>query len=420
MISNAYEKELYFMDAKQNHSREITIVDIFFAIKKKIKLIAFVTLIAMILGAAGGVALTLLSNANYGTTAEFRIKSEENNDYILSLLNSDRFAEKMLLDKLKNDKKFIKSLSDEEFEEFEAYFDAYNAIWNQRKEIKTTREGIRAIALELAQKQKAYDDAKAVVTEKEKLLEIYVSEEVGVIDAAKKAQYEDELAAAIADRDDKKEKYDAIYKINQELTYKISDLKYDFNEMLKDFEQGIFFNEETGEYESFTFLTNLRNNAEYASTIAAYKGAMVFEFFDPDSEKVDSSALLLLNIRGPYDQELAEEIIAAVPTAVPEFVEFHISVPDNENATSCMYISVFDDASSIEYESPVIGGAKIAIIVAIVVFAFMCFGVAFVGLVFVSPQADDKAEIAPIEAAADVISEEEAEADDKAADEQAE
>ena len=85
-----------------------------------------------------------------------------------------------------------------------------------------------------------------------------------------------------------------------------------------------------------------------------------------------------------------------------------------------MYISVFDDASSIEYENPVIGGAKIAIIVAIVVFAFMCFGVAFVGLVFVAPQADDKAEIAPIEAAADVISEEEAEADDKAADEQAE
>ena len=66
--------------------------------KNKIKLIAIITLAALVLGAAGGAALAIISNATYGTQAEFYIYSESANGYILSLLRSDSFAERLLLD----------------------------------------------------------------------------------------------------------------------------------------------------------------------------------------------------------------------------------------------------------------------------------------------------------------------------------
>ena len=123
-----------------NQEREVTVVDVFFAIKKRIKLIAFVTLLAIILGAAGGVALTLLSNANYGTTAEFRIKSAENNELILSLLKSDRFAEKLLLDKLHEDDDYVSSLSKKDKEKYETYKDLLAKIEEMRAGIKERKK----------------------------------------------------------------------------------------------------------------------------------------------------------------------------------------------------------------------------------------------------------------------------------------
>ena len=97
------------MDSKQTNTGEVTIIDVFFVIKKKIKIIAFITLIATILGAATGIAFAFLSNTNYGATAEFRLKTNGNNSYVLTLLKSDRFAEKLLLDNLNKDKNYGKN-----------------------------------------------------------------------------------------------------------------------------------------------------------------------------------------------------------------------------------------------------------------------------------------------------------------------
>ena len=86
------------MVENQMPQNEITILDLFKIVLKKIKLIAWITLIALLLGAATGAALAIISNATYGTQAEFYIYSEESNSYILSLLRSDSFAERLLLD----------------------------------------------------------------------------------------------------------------------------------------------------------------------------------------------------------------------------------------------------------------------------------------------------------------------------------
>ena len=77
---------------------EITWVDILKMLAKKAKLIAWITLLALVLGAAAGVGVAMVSNATYGTQVEFYISSEERNSYILSLISSDSFSEKLLLD----------------------------------------------------------------------------------------------------------------------------------------------------------------------------------------------------------------------------------------------------------------------------------------------------------------------------------
>lgn len=367
------------MDARQNSSREVTVVDVFYAIKKRIKLIAFVTLIAIILGAAGGVALTLLSNAEYGTTAEYRIKSTENNDVILSYLKSDKFAEKLLLDQLDED--YIESLDEEELEDFEEYMADYNRLLAIRAEAKKTRDEIRANALTLAQKQKAYDDAKATLTELDKILAIYVNPEIGVIDEDMAEKYGKEYETAYDNWKTVKAAYEKEYKKNQELSYTITNLKYEFNDLKKKFENS-----------EYAFLKEFRNDPENVAKINAYKNALTFTFEKPDAEDVNSAALLLVDVNVPYDRKLAEEIVSAIPYAIPEFVEFYVSIPDQESETVCTYISVFDNASSVNYQSPIIGGVEFALIAAVVVFALMCFGVAFIEISFAPKSKKELAE----------------------------
>ena len=84
---------------KSVHSNnELDLMDLLKILISKIKIIVCVALIAAIVGGAIGAAITFLSKRDFGTQVEFYISSEERNSYILSLISSDSFSEKLLLD----------------------------------------------------------------------------------------------------------------------------------------------------------------------------------------------------------------------------------------------------------------------------------------------------------------------------------
>ena len=84
-----YEKE---------NTQEITLLDMANSLVKKWKLIVWVTLAALVLGAVVGLAMALIGNRNYGTRVEFFISSDKSNSYILSMVKSDSYAEALLMD----------------------------------------------------------------------------------------------------------------------------------------------------------------------------------------------------------------------------------------------------------------------------------------------------------------------------------
>ena len=84
-------------DEKEN-AQEITLLDMVNSLIKKWKIIVWVTLAALILGAVAGLGMALIANRNYGTRVEFFVSSDKANNQLLSVLKSDKYAEALLMD----------------------------------------------------------------------------------------------------------------------------------------------------------------------------------------------------------------------------------------------------------------------------------------------------------------------------------
>lgn len=78
--------------------KELTGVDMLVAIRKRLKVIICITLAAAILGGALGFALTY-SESSYGAVISFNVSPYDGSDSLLYKLQSEWFAEKLLLDK---------------------------------------------------------------------------------------------------------------------------------------------------------------------------------------------------------------------------------------------------------------------------------------------------------------------------------
>lgn len=78
--------------------KELTGVDMLVAIRKRLKVIICITLVAAILGGALGFALAY-SESSYGAVISFNVSPYDGSDSLLYKLQSEWFAEKLLLDK---------------------------------------------------------------------------------------------------------------------------------------------------------------------------------------------------------------------------------------------------------------------------------------------------------------------------------
>jgi len=83
---------------ENENTQEITLLDIVTSLLKKWKAIICVTLAGLLIGSALGLTLTLLGNRFYGARTEFFVSSTATNNYILSMLKSDSYAEALLMD----------------------------------------------------------------------------------------------------------------------------------------------------------------------------------------------------------------------------------------------------------------------------------------------------------------------------------
>jgi len=368
------KKEYIFMDERQSQTREISVLDVFKSLKKKLRLVAIITLIALILGAAGGAAITILSNATYGTEAQFYIYSEESNSYILSLLRSDRFAERLLLDSNGLPASDVGS-------------DAYNAVLELQKqvdekedEIIKKQEDLNKYPDELSTALKASQDAQSRYNEAFEQLALYQDPKAENTSNAIVPILQEKLNNAEKARNEAETKYSELLADNQAKKRELESLEKDLDS-LKD----------KTEKKRDEALAGFRANKDNLLEIEKIKKSVTFNYAsDANDKESESKALLKVNIAVKFDKAFAEKLLTGINTNLPSFVEDSVTAKEGERETECVFISVFGAADSVNYQNPVINAVKYALIAAVAAFALTAFGVVIADIFFKAPKEETK------------------------------
>ena len=372
------------MVENQIPAKDLTILDIFSIIRKKVKLIAWVALIALILGAAGGTAWAFISNATYGTQAEFYIYSEGANGYILSLLNSDSFAERLLLDEngLPADKK--------DTEAYKTALAAKAAVDAQLDKINEFEKKLAILPIEVNKLKTAASDADTRYKDAENLLVTYMGS-YGLTEAntAKVTELQTNLDKAKEARDAAKTAYEE--KNNEFLTAEVE---------LVDLQEEL---DKLGAAKKAAYdvaLAEFRSNEDNLKKINAIKKYITFEYAKSTSKDTtleQSQSHLYVNIAVPFDKELAQELLDNVSTKLAPFVEESVIADAEERETECKVLSVFGSVDSVDYKNPLTQAALFAGIAAIAAATITSVIVVFAYIVKANEPA--KEEAIPVEAA---------------------
>lgn len=351
------------MVENQIPSKDLTILDIFSIIRKKIKLVAWIALISLILGAAGGTAWAFISNATYGTEAEFYIYSEGANSYILSLLRSDSFAERLLLDEngLPADKKGT-----------EAYTKALAAkadVDAKLKEIEALEKKILLYPTELSNLQRMSNDAQSKYTEVYNHLVLYknaLADTVFDKDAHNKtiARLETELSAANTAKVDAKKAYEDKLLESQLAETNLLDLQNALNELNA---------AKKAAYD--VALKDFRSNEDNIKKIKTIKNSVTFEYAKSttkDTTLEESQSHLYVNIAVKFDKQLAQELLDSISKKLSPFVEESVIAEAEERETECVFLSVFGSVETVDYKNPALQAALFAAIAAVVAVTVTC------------------------------------------------
>lgn len=345
------------MNENIKETQEMDFFDIFRALLKKWKLILCITLAALLAGGCFGAVSAVIANNKYGTKAEFYIYSDKANAYILSLVQSDSFAESLLLneyglpDEYKNAKEYTPLLEakkeiialDEKLDELERDFE------------------IKNYAFDVTQAQKKYNDKQTIYNEIYNMLVMYKSadaESVTDKDAHNKtiAELEESLKTARADRDDAKELYDEALLKKQQAEKEISDTEVALKNAKEDIKEPLN-----------KFLDKFRNKAENEKKLELIKNSVTYSY--AESEDTASQALLYVNIAVPDDPKFAQFILDAIIEKLPDYVEKETLASQD---SSCEFISTFSSVKKLNSKNIITSAIVSSVITAVVACVVVC------------------------------------------------
>lgn len=302
------------MSEKENLN-DVTLFDMLKALLKKWKSLLCITLVALMVGAGIGAAMSLMTSKSYGASVEFYITSEKANRYILSLVKSDSFAEELLMDE---------NGLPAEYKDTDGYkvaADIKKQINDLSKELEKIEDELVYYPRKVSDALKLSNDAQKEYEEISKHLEIMygsgdaISYKDQIIDA------ERELDAAKAKKDQAKADYNAIYAEHEDKkeevskkTQEIDDLKQEFYLIKKE------------------LVDVYRGDATNTEKIIKIKESVTYNY--DDNKDIDSQAVLKVEIAVTEDKDAAKMLLEKLPEKMPEFIS------DNVNQEiGCEYMS---------------------------------------------------------------------------------
>ena len=334
---------------ENNKSQEISFFDLCKALFKKGKIIIAVTLALLIVCGAGGALLAFVANRNYGTRAEFYIYSDKANNYILSLIQSDSFAEALLLDENGL------PAEDKNTEEYAKARDAKRAIEDKELDLEALEDKLESFPLELTRKQKKLSEAQAKYDDVYKLLNMYKQtdieamkddEEAKAAHFAQIAAFEAQLAEARILKETAQAEYNATYDESKDIEKTIADAKKEIVKLEKEADEA-----------AAGILAAFRKRGDNEGKIEKIKESVTYEY--ADGENNISQALLYVNIAVEKDEEFAQFLLEQISARLVDFVE---EETPEAHAASCEYISTFSAVDKIEEKNMIAEAVKLAIV----------------------------------------------------------
>ena len=342
------------MNENNNNYKEISFFDLCKVLLKKAKLIICITLALLIAGGACGAVLAVLANDSYGTRAEFYIYSDKANNYILSLIQSDSFAEALLLDENGL------PAEDKDTEAYAKALAAKKAIEEKELEIEELEEQLADYPLELTRKQKKLSEAQSKYDDIYKLLNMYKQTDLQYMeDEAKAAHvaqieaFERSLVDARTNKEAAQDDYNTTYDASKDIEKLIADTKKDIEKLEKEADEA-----------ARGLLDAFRQRGNNAGNIQRIKESVTYEL--AEGEDNASQALLCVNIAVKKDEAFAKLLLSQISKRLPDFVEEETL---ESQAASCEYISTFSTVGRIEEKGIFSEALKIGLIAAAAGFA---------------------------------------------------
>lgn len=328
------------------NSSVITFADIVSMFKGKGKAFLCCILIAAILCSAAGFVFSLLT-AQYGGSVTLNVTVTDASRSLITLLSSDRFAERLLLDE--------NGLPPKEYcnaEDYKAAVEAAEA-YNKAREVNK----------ELYREQQMFEYDFAIIEERyttlteeydrlEKIIEVYksvwsesVANDPGHAEATQR--YQDLLDAISEERN----------RYRDEIRAPEVAKKLELNKKMAVARQTLKDAREAYDDASAKVISQWRQDPDVKKLVTSMSNAITCEYmqlFDdieiPAGENIDPASLentrfIVLNIKTSEGQELAEDILQRIFNVAPDYVEENLERLSGATEPQCSVISTLANAT---------------------------------------------------------------------------
>lgn len=351
-------------------AKELTLFDVFAALRKKVKLIVCVTLVAAVIGGVLGGVMSMLWSS-YGAIISFHVSPYDGSDSLLYKLQSESFAERLLLDE--NGLPPKDECDPEDYENAVKAIEALNVA--RAKKLELSRE-IGMLPYSLAIIEEEYERLTQAYNNAYNVLSIYTSSPSDKVaeDEAHKAMislYEQKLKEAEQEREAYAEstynpaianklKLDAEY---AQIARDVTDLRDEVKELTE------------------AVLAPWRENEDVKEDISVIMKSVTYEYEKLEaSQKANTSTskdeephkgYVKVTVNVERDEEFAQFIIDQIKSNMGFYVIDHIESSGGYTKVRCELIST---VGAIEEtgDGTIISAVKFAAIAAIVALVVVC------------------------------------------------
>lgn len=348
---------------EQNIKKEINIVDLWQVFTKNVVLLIVIALVgAIICGAVGGVLAYV--NVSYETTLKFSVSPTDDTDALLYNLQSEAFAEKLLLEE--NGLPEKSECDPEDYAAALAAIEAFDAAREQKRALRREYNRLQITVVEY--QMKYYDQEYAKIFEQLSTYKSAPSETIANDESHKAMinKLERELSDIIDERSKFiEETYNPVMLHRADLQEKLNLASYLVNDTRRE-----------AEALAEKVLAPWRESEEVQSKIQEIMSSVSYEYAKLETTETTTASkneeqnkgYIKIYVSVDKDEELAKEIVDGLKRCVGPFVVKHIEEVTSSVQVDCVLISTVSAPTRVG-DNVIVKAATFAVIGGIALFA---------------------------------------------------